>query len=62
MRHAHETILSRLGKALYSHWDDIVQEPLPRRWVDLILYLDGQERKRSEADQTETQRGKRQDH
>ena len=43
-----ETILGRLGKALHAHWDDIAHEPLPRRWVDLILFLDEQERKRSD--------------
>lgn len=28
---------------------DLIREPLPRRWVDLILYLDEQERKHSQA-------------
>jgi hypothetical protein len=41
-----ETILGRLGKALHIHMDDITQEPLPRRWVEMIHYLDEQERKR----------------
>jgi hypothetical protein len=27
--------------------DDFTHEPLPRRWVDLILYLEEQEKKRS---------------
>jgi hypothetical protein len=43
-----ETILQRLGKALHVHWDDIAREPMPRRWVDLILFLEEKERKRSE--------------
>ena len=44
-----ETILERLGKTLRGHDEDITHEPLPHRCVDLILYLDEQERKRSDA-------------
>ena len=44
-----ETILGRLGKALHDQMGDITHEPLPRRWVELILHLEEQERKRSEA-------------
>jgi hypothetical protein len=44
----HDTILQRLGKALHVHIGDITRETLPQRWVDLILYLDEQERTRSE--------------
>ena len=43
-----ETILQRLGKALHVRMDDITNEPLPRRWVDLIHHLDDQERKQAE--------------
>jgi hypothetical protein len=43
-----DTILRRLGKAFHLYADDIAHEPLPRRWVDLIRYLDEQERKSSE--------------
>jgi len=28
---------------------NVVQEPLPERWVDLIQYLNAQERERAEA-------------
>jgi hypothetical protein len=45
------TILQRLGKALHVHDNDVTQEPLPRRWVDLIRHLDEQERRCSQ-DQT----------
>jgi hypothetical protein len=38
------TILRRLGKAFHLYGDDIAHEPLPRRWVDLIHYLDEQEK------------------
>jgi hypothetical protein len=44
-----ETILERLGKTFRGHNEDITHAPLPQRWVDLILYLDEQERKRSGA-------------
>ena len=43
-----ETLLRRLGKTFHLYGDDIAHEPLPRRWVDLIRYLDEQERKSSE--------------
>ena len=44
-----ETILGRLGKALHDQMGDITREPLPRRWVELVVHLEEQERKRSEA-------------
>jgi len=43
-----ETILERLGKTLRGHDKDITHEALPRRWVELILFLEEQERKQSE--------------
>jgi hypothetical protein len=43
-----DTILRRLGKAFHLCADDIAHEPLPRRWIELICYLDEQERKSSE--------------
>jgi hypothetical protein len=46
-----ETLLRRLGKAFHLYGDDIAHEPLPRRWVDLIRYLDEQERKSLERRQ-----------
>ena len=56
MRLVQDTILQRLGKALHVHIDDITHEPLPRRWVELILYLDEQERERSARHEPETSR------
>ena len=41
----HETILQGLGKALHVQMDDITHGPLPRRWVELIQYLNEQERR-----------------
>jgi hypothetical protein len=43
-----ETLLRRLGKAFHLYANDIAHEPLPQRWVELIRYLDEQERKSSE--------------
>ena len=52
-----ETILQRLGKALHVQMDDITHEPLPRRWVELILYLEEHERTRSELHEPRAGRG-----
>jgi hypothetical protein len=41
-----ETTLGRLGKLLHLQMEDITEEPLPRRWVELILYLEEEERTR----------------
>jgi hypothetical protein len=49
MQQGQDTILRRLGKALRADVDDVVNEPLPTRWVDLIRYLDEQERKCKDA-------------
>ena len=45
-----ETIIERLGKSLHGQLDDITHEPLPDRWVELILHLEEQERKRSASE------------
>jgi hypothetical protein len=49
MQQGQDTILRRIGKALRADADDIVNEPLPTRWVDLIRYLDERERKRKDG-------------
>jgi hypothetical protein len=52
--------LQRLGKALHVHVDDITHEPLPRRWVQLLHYLDEEEQKQAQGRQGEKySRGKR---
>ena len=51
MRQGHASLLERLSKALHLHYDEIANEALPRRWVDLIQHLDEEERKRSEGHQ-----------
>ena len=48
------SILERLGNALHRRYDNIANEPLPERWVDLIHHLDEQERQQSEAPRRET--------
>ena len=45
-----DTIFERLGNVLRVEGEDLTHAPLPRRWVDLILYLDEQERKSAEHD------------
>jgi hypothetical protein len=32
--------LERIGHALHAQLHDVVREPLPDRWADLIHYLD----------------------
>jgi hypothetical protein len=44
----HETILELLGKAVPIRPMRHAREPLPRRWVDLIHYLEEQERRERE--------------
>lgn len=48
-----ETIFQRLGKALHLRLDDVTNEPLPHRWVELIQYLNEQERTRERVQQGE---------
>ena len=55
MRQGQESVLGRLSKALHIRMDDITHEALPRRWVELIHYLDEQERQRSERHQSQTE-------
>jgi hypothetical protein len=49
-----ESLLHRIGKVLRTQFDDITHEPVPTRWVDLIHYLDEQERKRAQRRSTES--------
>ena len=36
MQQVHNSILRLLGRVLHDQDDDIMHEPLPKRWVDLI--------------------------
>ena len=49
MRKAQPTLLDRIGRALRAQFDEIVHEPLPNRWVDLINYLNEKDKRRPEA-------------
>jgi hypothetical protein len=51
---AQNELLKAIGKSLRGRDEDIAREELPQRWVDLILYLDEQERKRAKRSQAET--------
>ena len=53
MRRGRHSILHRIGKALHARDVEITQEPLPRRWVDLIHHLDERERTLSDGLQAE---------
>jgi hypothetical protein len=56
MQEGQETILRHLGKVLHAYVDDITHEPVPRRWADLILYLDEEERRHEQDRQLEIER------
>jgi hypothetical protein len=60
MWHSKDQTIVEIGKGLRRQSVDITHEPLPQRWVDLIHYLNAQERKRSNArDQPEAEPRKR---
>jgi hypothetical protein len=40
---------SLIGKKLRDEGKDVTEEPLPRRWIELIQHLDEQERRRERA-------------
>jgi hypothetical protein len=50
---SYEKSVGMIGKRLRTQSEDITHAPLPRRWLDLILCLDEQERKRLERSQPE---------
>jgi hypothetical protein len=41
----------QLAKMLRSRFDEVVHEPLPQRWIDLIHYLNAKEKAQAEAHQ-----------
>jgi hypothetical protein len=43
------SFLERLGRMLHVHYDEVLNEPLPQRWVDLIKYLNAKEQAQPEA-------------
>ena len=62
MAHLHDSAFGRLAKALHLHYDEIANEPLPRRWVELIHYLDERERKSTQHSGNEAEPGRRPRH
>ena len=55
MRQGHGSIFERLGKALHAQYDQVANQPLPERWVDLIRYLDEKERRQASAAKAEAE-------
>ena len=49
VRHVQFPIFQRIGKVLHDQLDDVVREPLPDRWVDLIHFLNAKERGEHDA-------------
>jgi hypothetical protein len=43
------SILERIGKILHGQYDEFVTEPVPRRWIELINYLNAKERGQPET-------------
>lgn len=50
MRQHVSPVLEQIGKVLHAQFDPITREPLPKRWVDLIKYLNEKERREREAE------------
>jgi hypothetical protein len=44
------TIVQDLTEGLHGRLDDITREPFPRRWVELIHYLNALERRQPRPD------------
>jgi hypothetical protein len=49
MQQPRTSILHRIGKVFQARTEDIADERLPEWWVDLIQYLDAQEREPEET-------------
>jgi hypothetical protein len=45
-----------LRQALHARLDEVSHEPLPKRFVELIRYLDEQDRERSDEQKSESER------
>ena len=43
------TVFYRINDALRRHYNEVVNEPLPKRWIDLIEYLNEKERRRGRS-------------
>ena len=57
LRQGRVSFLERLGKMLHVHYDNVLNEPVPQRWADLIKYLNAKEQ--AEAPQSDDAPGVR---
>jgi hypothetical protein len=55
MWHRKDETIIEIAKRLRHQSNDITNEPLPGRWVDLIHYLNEKERKSEARDQPEAE-------
>jgi hypothetical protein len=53
------SFLDRISRTLRAHYDATANEPLPRRWIDLINYLNETELKQAEAGKPEKEQRRR---
>ena len=44
------SIFERINATLREQYDDVASEPLPKRWIDLITYLNQKERANRSAE------------
>ena len=42
-----KSVFARLGKMLRARNEHLTRETMPKRWIDLLLHLDEQERRQS---------------
>ena len=42
-------IFDRISATLRTHYGEVLKEPMPKRWVDLIHYLDEKDRRRGRS-------------
>lgn len=52
----HSPVWERVGKALHAQFNEVAEQPLPKRWVDLINRLNELERQQSEDAHREFER------
>jgi hypothetical protein len=51
-----QKVLDTIGRALKAHYDDLVQAPLPRKFLDLLAELEKQERHEQSEDDRDASR------
>ena len=53
------SFLDRITKTLRAHFDATASEPLPRRWIDLITYLNDVDAAQAKPTEPETEQPRR---